>query len=435
MKREIEALLQLIQESPTAFQAVAVFRKRLKEAGYTELREAESWKLSAGGKYFTTRNDSALMAFRLTQGKTDSFQIIASHSDSPSFKIKENPDMEVEGHYVKLNVERYGGMLCAPWFDRPLSVAGRIAVRRGAEIRTELVCIDRDLLMIPNLAIHMNREANKGYEYNAQRDMLPLWRDGNSDKKFMSCVAEAAGVKPEDIVGSDLFLYNRMPGTVWGEGDCYFSAPRLDDLECAAASLEGFLQAKESKGTPVFALFDNEEVGSSTKQGAASTFLADVLQRIFLERGEDRAAYLRAIANSFMISADNAHAVHPNYTDKSDPSNRVYMNGGIVVKHSANQLYTTDALSDAVFRYLASEAEVKLQHFHNRSDVTGGSTLGNLSGNQVALSTVDIGLAQLAMHSPYETAGCSDYLDFIRLATRFYSLRTEARDGGFAFSD
>ena len=207
-----------------------------------------------------------------------------------------------------------------------------------------------------------------------------------------------------------------MSGTVWGEGDCYFSAPRLDDLECAAASLEGFLQAKESKGTPVFALFDNEEVGSSTKQGAASTFLADVLQRIFLERGEDRAAYLRAIANSFMISADNAHAVHPNYTDKSDPSNRVYMNGGIVVKHSANQLYTTDALSDAVFRYLASEA-------------------GNLSGNQVALSTVDIGLAQLAMHSPYETAGCSDYLDFIRLATRFYSLRTEARDGGFAFSD
>ncbi len=185
----------------------------------------------------------------------------------------------------------------------------------------------------------------------------------------------------------------------------------------------------------MFALFDNEEVGSSTKQGAASTFLADVLQRIFLERGEDRAAYLRAIANSFMISADNAHAVHPNYTDKSDPSNRVYMNGGIVVKHSANQLYTTDALSDAVFRYLASEAGVKLQHFHNRSDVTGGSTLGNLSGNQVALSTVDIGLAQLAMHSPYETAGCSDYLDFIRLATRFYSLRTEARDGGFAFSD
>ncbi|WP_314862203.1 M18 family aminopeptidase [Stomatobaculum longum] len=435
MKREIEALLGLIQESPTAFQAVAALKRRLLAAGYTELREAEPWTLCRNGKYFTTRNGSALIAFRLPAGEADSFQIIASHSDSPSFKIKENPDMEVEGHYVKLNVERYGGMLCAPWFDRPLSVAGRIAVQRGNEIRTELVCIDRDLLMIPNLAIHMNHEANKGYEYNAQRDMLPLWRDGNSKKKFMDCIAEEAGVAPEQIVGADLFLYNRMPGTVWGEGDCYFSAPRLDDLECAAASLEGFLQAKESKGTPVFALFDNEEVGSGTKQGAASTFLTDVLLRLFLEQGKSRADYLRAIANSFMISADNAHAVHPNYADKHDPSNRVYMNSGVVVKHSANQHYTTDAVSDAVFRYLAAKAEVSLQHFHNRSDVAGGSTLGNISGNQVALATVDIGLAQLAMHSPYETAGCSDYLDFIRIARCFYGLRTEARDGGFAFSE
>ena len=253
--------------------------------------------------------------------------------------------------------------------------------------------------------------------------------------KRMGSDAEEAGVAPEQIVGADLFLYNRMPGTVWGEGDCYFSAPRLDDLECAAASMEGFLAAEESRGTPIFALFDNEEVGSGTKQGAASTFLTDVLLRLFLEQGKSRADYLRAIANSFMISADNAHAVHPNYADKHDPSNRVYMNSGVVVKHSANQHYTTDAVSDAVFRYLAAKAGVSLQHFHNRSDVAGGSTLGNISGNQVALATVDIGLAQLAMHSPYETAGCSDYLDFIRIARCFYGLRTEARDGGFAFSE
>ena len=425
MKEEIRDLLSFLEESPTAFHAADAVRTRLLAAGYIQLEESAPWQLEKGNGYFVIRNQSAVIAFRFSGKACQGFQIIASHGDSPAFKLKEHPDMRVEDHYVKLNVEGYGGMLCAPWLDRPLSVAGRVAVETPEGLELRLVRVDRDLLVIPSLAIHMNREANSGYAYNVQKDLLPLWGDGGTKAGFLSVIAGAAGVPEASIRGGDLFLYNRMSGCVWGDGERFLSAPRLDDLECAYAALRGFLESEGDCCTPVFCMLDNEEVGSSTRQGAASTFLSDVLHRI-RGSGED---YLRSIATSFMLSADNAHAVHPNHADVGDPTNRPYLNGGVVIKHSANQKYTTDAVSDALFRTLCGRAGARVQHFHNRSDLAGGSTLGNLSGNQVAVSTVDVGLAQLAMHSPYETAGVEDYLDFLKITRTFYSVGVVARNG------
>ena len=328
--------------------------------------------------------------------------------------------MSVNGAYVKLNVERYGGMILSTWFDRPLSVAGRMIVRKNGKILKKLVNIDRDLVMIPSLAIHMNRDINGGYHYNVQKDMLPLYSGSGEKGNFMRMMAEEAEVRPEDILGHDLFLYNRMPGTIWGSRNEFVSSPRLDDLQCAFASLEGFLQADKKKNIAVHCVLDNEEVGSTTKQGAASTFLKDVLFRINLALGGDQESYLMALAESFMISADNAHALHPNYTDKADPVNRPVMNGGIVIKYNANQKYCTDGISTAIFKELCREADVPYQTFVNRSDIAGGSTLGNISNTQAAMNTVDIGLPQLAMHSAYETAGVKDTESLIRAAKVFY---------------
>lgn len=326
--------------------------------------------------------------------------------------------MEAENHYVKLNVEKYGGMLCAPWFDRPLSVAGRLVVKAGDRLETRLVKVDRDLLMIPNLAIHFNREVNDGYKYNAQVDMLPLYGGADAKGTFMKTVAESAGVREEDILGHDLFLYNRMPGSIWGAGGEFVSCGRLDDLQCAYATLEGFLESGHKDCVSVHVVFDNEEIGSLTKQGADSTFLEDVLRRINRCLGRDEEQYLMALASSFMVSADNAHAVHPNKGEKSDPVNRPYMNQGVVIKFSTK--YATDGVSAALFRNLCREAQVPCQTLTNRSDMAGGSTLGNLSNSHVALNTVDIGLPQLSMHSPYETAGVMDTWYLIRAARRFY---------------
>lgn len=291
----------------------------------------------------------------------------------------------------------------------------------GAE---KLVNVDRDLMIIPNLAIHMNRSVNEGYEYNAQRDMLPLFcqADGKDAKgKFLQLIAEEAGVKTEDILDTDLFLYNRMKGTVLGLNGEYISSPHLDDLQCAFASLKGFLEAEPKDSVAVHCVLDNEEVGSGTKQGAASTFLKDVLRRINGAMGRSEEEYLTALASSFMVSADNAHSIHPNQPDKADPTNRPYMNEGIVIKYSANQKYTTDAVSGALFKALCERAQVPYQTFHNRSDMLGGSTLGNISGTQVALNTVDIGLAQLAMHSNYETAGSKDTAYLVEAAKELFS--------------
>ncbi len=327
------------------------------------------------GKYYVIRNGSALIAFRIPKRDFLGFQIMASHSDSPSFKIKENPEMDVEGHYVKLNVEKYGGMLCAPWFDRPLSVAGRVIVKDGSRLVTRLVNIDRDLCMIPNLAIHMNREANEGYKYNVQKDMLPLYGGGGSGGMFMEDIARAAGVAQEDMIGSDLFLYNRMEGSIWGAQEEFISIGRLDDLQCAFASLQAFLEADGGESIPVHCVYDNEEVGSGTKQGAGSTFLLDTLLRINEGLGRSPGQYRQALASSFTLSADNAHGVHPNYPEKACPTNRPYLNEGIVIKYSANQKYTTDGMAAAVFTQICERAGVPVQKFLNRSDILGGSTL------------------------------------------------------------
>ena len=416
-----EKLLDFIEKSPTAFQAVDEMQKRLTENGFEVLSEKEYWKLVPGGKYLVTRNNSALIAFCIPEKESRVFHIMASHSDSPSFKIKENPEIKVDNSYVKLNVEKYGGMLMAPWFDRPLSVAGRVIIRRNGGLKEKLINIKRDLVMIPNLAIHMNREANNGVSYNPQKDLQPLFAAGNTDRTLLEIIAEQTGVKKEDIISHDLFLYNRMPGTIWGADKEFVSSARLDDLQCAFASMEGLLRAQNHESIAVHCVMDNEEVGSGTKQGAASTFLKDTLLRINKGLGRTYEEYLMTLAGSFMVSADNAHALHPNYTDKTDPTNHPVLNKGIVIKFNANQKYCTDAVSAAIFKELCTKAGVPYQTFVNRSDIAGGSTLGNISNTQVPMNTVDIGLPQLAMHSPYETAGVKDTEYLVRAAEELFA--------------
>lgn len=401
-------MMHFIEKSPSCFHAVENLRGMLKEAGFEELAESESWKIQAGGKYFTTRNGSSIIAFCIPAGASKGFMIAASHSDSPCFKLKEKHEMEVAGQYVKLNVEKYGGMIMAPWMDRPLSVAGRVVVEDGGRFESRLVNIDRDLVLIPNLAIHMNRAVNDGVALNPQTDMLPLFGMAGEKDRLMKLAAEQAGVSLEQVISSDLFLYNRMPGTIWGADNEFISCSRLDDLQCAYGTMKGLLSAENKTHVAMCAVFDNEEVGSGTKQGADSTMLSDVMERISQAMGQSREEYLISVANSFMVSADNGHALHPNYQDKSDVDNRPYLNGGIVIKHSANQKYTTDGISAGLFKAVCRKAEVPFQTFVNRSDILGGSTLGNISNAHVSLNTVDIGLPQLAMHSPYETCGVKD---------------------------
>lgn len=417
----LQELIQFLETSPSCFHAINNIKNTLSKEQYVQLRENEKWQIRRGGRYFVTRNDSSVIAFTVPEQDMAGMRIIASHSDSPAFKVKENPELEADGHYIKLNVEGYGGMLCAPWLDRPLSVAGRIIAKDSSGgLASRLVNIDRDLVLIPNLAIHMNREANAGYKYNAQKDMLPLYGSLTAKGTFMELIADTAGVKQDDILGHDLFLYNRQQASIWGASEEFISCGRLDDLQCAFAALKGFLSGEKSSHLAVCCVLDSEEVGSSTKQGAASTFLYDTLTRIHDSLGHTREDYLIHLADSFMLSADNAHAVHPNHPDKSDPSNRPYLNGGIVLKFNANQKYCTDGISAAMFRDICNEACVPVQTFSNRSDMAGGSTLGNISNTQVALNTADIGLPQLAMHSPYETAGVEDTEYLIRAAEKFY---------------
>ena len=402
-------MLEFIDKSPTCFQVVKNIGDMLSAAGLAELREADEWKLERGKGYFVTRNESSVIAFRIPE-QLSGFHIAAAHSDSPSFKVKESPESTVEEHYVRLNTEKYGGMILSTWLDRALSVAGRIAVNGEKGIETRLVNVDKDLLVIPNVAIHMNRDMNNGVAYNPQVDMLPLFADcsGGEKRSLMSCVAEAAGVNEEDIMGHDLFLYTREKGRLLGESGEFVLAPRLDDLQCAFSVTKAFAESVPEQYVNVCAVFDNEEVGSGTKQGADSTFLEDVLWRICEALGLSRSEYLRMLAGSFLISADNAHAVHPNHPEKADPTNRPYLNGGIVIKYHGSQKYTTDAVSAAKLKSLCKRAEVPFQTYANRSDIAGGSTLGNISTAHVSVSSVDIGLPQLAMHSAVETAGMRD---------------------------
>ena len=408
MTKTVENVIDFINACPTAFHAVETMAERFDKNGFERLEEGRKWNLIPGGKYYVTRNHSAMIAFVIPKEPVRKFHIMASHSDSPAFKIKENPEVSVENVYVKLNVEKYGGMIMSTWFDRPLSVAGRILVEEEGTVKEKLVDIDEDFLMIPSLAIHMNREVNEGYSFNAQKDMLPVLGNGDAKGSFMKKIAEAASVAEQDILAHDLFLYSRTQASVWGADKEFFSCGRIDDLECAFASMDGFLNGEKKECIAVHCVMDNEEVGSGTKQGAASTFLKDTLMRINTGLGRSHEEYLMTLANSFMISADNGHALHPNYTDKCDPVNRPVLNGGIMIKYSANQKYCTEGVSAAAFKLLCKKAEVPYQVFVNRSDILGGSTLGNIANTQVAVSTVDIGLPQLAMHSAYETAGVKD---------------------------
>ena len=436
-KREIKDFLEFVKKSPTSFHAVANARAELEAAGFLFLDEKEAWKVKAGGAYFTTRGDSSLIAFRIPKKSPASFRMAAAHSDSPGFKLKPKAETEAAGAYTVLNVEPYGGAIWHTWMDRPLSVAGRVVVRTGKGPESRLVNIDRDLLVIPSLAIHMNREVNKKLELNAQKDLLPVCGDAAAKGKLRAEIAKAAGCREVDILDEDLFLYSRVAPTVIGVKGDLLCGPRLDDLECAFGLLRGFLDAaasakkteaaspqksrgKDEPSLPVYILSDNEEVGSQTRQGAASTFLADVLERICLAMGWEREKYHRMIAGGFLVSADNAHAVHPNAPEKADPVNRPVMNGGLVLKRNANQTYTTDAVSAASFRELCRANRIPVQEYTNRSDERGGSTLGNISNTQVSVSAVDIGLGQLAMHSVCETAGAKDLAYLIAFAKAYY---------------
>ncbi len=411
-------LLTFIENSPTAFHAVDSAAKLLDEAGFTRLNESDAWKLTRGGKYYVTRNLSSILAFMIPEAFTESFLITASHTDSPTYKLKTEYEVEAFGKYVKFNVESYGGMIHSSWLDRPLSVAGRVIVRENGRFTARLVKIDRDLVLIPNVAVHQSRTINNGFVYNVASDLMPLFaaKDGKGALKQM--IADELSCSPDDITVSDLYLYNRTPATVWGAGNEFFSCPRIDNLQCAYTTLQGFLNAADAcKSLAVYAAFDNEETGSSTKQGANSQFLFDTLSRICESLNLD---LRRVLASSFMVSADNGHAKHPNHPEFSDGQNAPHMNEGVVIKSNASQKYTTDAISAAIFSEICRRADVPVQLFANRSDMGGGSTLGSISNTNVALNTVDIGLAQLAMHSSYETGGCADTLYMIRAITEFY---------------
>ena len=427
-----QGLMDFLKESPTAYHAVDKISKILDDSGYLALEEGEEWNIEPGGSYYVTRNGSSILCFTLGNDLEDyNFQIAAAHTDSPTFKIKENAELHMTDRYSKLNTEGYGGMICSSWMDRPLSVAGRVLVREAGSVVSRLLTVDRDLLMIPHVAIHMNRQVNDGYAFNKQVDMLPLYAAGSEEGSFRKLIAEELSVEEEDILASDLFLYNRMQPTIWGLQEEFISGPHLDDLQCVYVILQALRKADHRSGVNMAAFFDNEEVGSGTKQGADSTFLSDVLYRISLALDKTESEHMRALASSFMISADNAHAVHPNHPEHTDQNNHNYMNAGVVVKSHAGQKYTSDGMSIAVIRELAHRAEVPLQYFANRSDKNGGSTLGNISGSHVSIPTVDLGLPQLAMHSSYETAGSRDTAYMIRLLEEFYERQIRFSSRGF----
>lgn len=426
----MQKLMQFLDNSITSYHAVKEVQKELEQAGFTELSEKKLWKLEPGASYYVIRNDSSLIAFQLPSCKaTDvkGFHIYAAHTDSPSFKIKENPEMEKEGAYVVLNTEKYGGMILSTWLDRPLTIAGRVCLAKDGEIVSYLVRLAENLCMIPNLAIHMNRDMNDGVKLNPQIDMLPLISMQQQKKTIKALAAEALSealgerIEEKDILGSDLYLENCEKAALAGAEREFIMAPRYDDLACVYGGLEGMLAAEASQYINMLAFFDNEEVGSLTRQGADSTFLRDTLANIGAGLSVSSAVLRSWTAGSFLLSADNAHACHPNQGGKADPTNKPFLNGGIVLKHHGSQKYATDGYSAAFVKLLGKRSEVPLQTYANRSDIAGGSTLGNLAMAQVSMPAADIGLPQLAMHSAYETAGTKDMEYLIRLVKEFFS--------------
>ncbi len=416
MCERTKKLIGFIKNSPSCFHAVKNIADTLIKEGYERLNEGEKWSIAKGGKYYVTRNESSIIAFSVPNKiEALKFMIAASHSDSPTFKVKDIPELS-DGIYTRINAERYGGVILDSWFDRPLSVAGRVMVRTDKGVASRLVNIDRDLVLIPHIAIHI-QNPNEGKAYNLATDLVPLYGEASAKDSFIRIVCKTAGAKADDVISHELFLYNRQQPSVWGADNEFVSSPKLDDLECVFASLEALCESKSVGAIPVMFVADNEEVGSGTKQGAASTFLYDVLSRVCDELGGDIRI---AASQSMMLSADNAHAVHPNNPSLSDPTHRPVMNGGVVIKYNASQLYTTDAVSAAVFREICKGAEIPVQSFANRSDMRSGSTLGNISNTQISMNAVDIGLAQLAMHSSYETAGAKDIGYMVSAMKKFF---------------
>ena len=423
MDDRILSLKNFLDASVSVYHAVEELRKVLDNAGYTRLQESETWNLVPGGKYYMTRSGTAIMAFRVPNGTPKGFMMSASHSDRPCFKVKENG--ELKGNYTRLAVERYGGMLIAPWLDRPLSIAGRVLVETDNGVEMKLIDIDRDLLLMPNVAIHMNRQANEGYKWNPAVDTLPLMGGKDAAGKLEKLLEEAAGGK---ILGHDMYLYIREKGSIWGLENEYISSAALDDLACAWLCTQGFLKAADTESIPVLCVFDNEEVGSSSLQGADSDLLGLLLKRICGSLG---LKLENMLSQSFMLSADNAHAIHPNHPEFADPNNAPVVNKGVVLKFNANQRYTTDGVSAAIFRKLCGKANVPVQTYCNRADLAGGSTLGNISLTHVSVQSADIGLPQLAMHSCYETAGVQDAIWMEEALSAFYGTSLEVTNGNY----
>ncbi len=419
--KDTEELCTFISASPTQFHAVRNMKEQLAMKGFISLDEKERWNLRKGSSYFVTRNGSALIAFSIPGNDYRGYSLVSAHTDSPAFKVKTDAEVTASKLYTTLNTEVYGGLLMAPWFDRPLSIAGRVFVRNGRSIEERLVDFSRAVAMIPNLAIHMNRKVNEENGYKAQKDMLPIFAEGNEKGRFLHSIAELAACSVEDLLEYELFLYPVSPWTFWGLNNEFFSSPRIDDLMCAYTSFRAIMEAECHDYAPMICLFDNEETGSGTKQGALSDFLPSVISRIAysLNLSEEDNAIKKA--SSFMISADNCHALHPNYSEKCDITNKAVMNGGIAIKFSAAQKYTTDAESASYLRFLMDDEKIPYQYFVNHSDIPGGSTLGNLSAQKLSIPSVDIGAAQLAMHSPYESAGCRDTESLLRLFRAFLS--------------
>jgi len=428
MNDSAKELLDFLNASPTCYHAVKNLADKLDSEGYIRLNECETWKLSAGKKYYTVRGGSALISFRIPLKKPASFLLSAAHSDSPCFKLRENAEVPSAGGTMRLSVEGYGGMIMRSWFDRPLSIAGRVFIKEKGAIHSKLLRIDRDLLIIPSLAIHMNREINKGVELKANVDMLPLFSGKSESGTFRKLIADEAGVKEKDILSTELFLYPRTPAVYFGLHNEFIASPRIDDLECAFCCFQGFLKAKKSDSLPVYCLFNNEEVGSGTRQGADSTFLDDIIHRICSGLNMTDEEYFAAAAQSFMVSADNGHAIHPAHSEYADSNEYPVLNGGVVLKYNAAQKYTTDGLSGAVFSRVCEMAKVPCQRYSNRADLPGGSTLGHISTAHFSVPTADIGLPQLAMHSCYETGGADDAQYLIKAMSVYFGLTMKRND-------
>ena len=413
MNKRINDLMTYLDASRSVFHAVEGLKNILEKAGYTRLQESSKWELAAGGKYYLTRGGASIMAFRIPEVTPKGFMMSASHADRPTFKVKENG--ELVGKYTRLAVERYGGMLMGTWLDRPLSIAGRVMVETQQGVQSRLLDIDRDLLLIPNVAIHMNRKANEGYAWNPAVDTLPLVGGQGAAEKLWELLEAEAGGK---ILGHDLYLYIRQRASVWGVAEEYISTQALDDLACAWSCTRGFVEAGENSAINVLCLFDSEEVGSATTCGAGSTLLQTVLERVCRSLGAD---LQKLLTNSFMVSADNAHAMHPNHPEYADPANAPVLGGGVVLKFNAAQKYTTCGITAAVWRKICQKANVPVQTYCNRADIPGGSTLGCVSLTHVSVPSVDVGIAQLAMHSCYETVAAADVAQLEKAMQTYYS--------------